>query len=218
MLFCHPESEAKAAKHQGLGKQKGLQGLPSIAFFTADGEVVVQVPPAVHTVARFAHYAERAQQLLRWRAAAAKGDARAAAALLVAQLEERQLDRAAAEAARGKLADETPSERARLDELLLDLRIGEELLAAGQDAASRRGLGKRYLAMLATGPRPSAQVSRGFWFVMLEHAEAVGDADGFAVGLEGLRGNVERTANGAEWGTRLLAEYEAKRARLRPRK
>lgn len=218
MLFCHPESEAKAAKHQGLGKQKGLQGLPGIAFFTADGEVVVQVPPAAHSVARFARYAERAQQLLRWRAAAAKGDARAAAALLVAQLEERQLDRAAAEAARGQLADETPSERARLDELLLDLRIGEELLAAGPDAANRRALGKRYLAMLATGPRPSPLVSRGFWFVVLEHAEAVGDAEGFDVGLVGLRGNVERTANGAEWGTRLLAEYEAKRARLRPRK
>lgn len=215
MPFCHPESEAKAARHRGLGKQKGLVGLPSIAFLTADGEVVVQVPPAVHTVARFERYLARARQLLAWREAAAKGDVRAAASLLIAMLEERQLDRTQALARRAALHDETATERARLDELLLDLRIGEELRAAGQDLEQRRALGKRYLAAWAAGPRPSPDVSRGHWFVILEHAEAAQDVDGYAVGLEGLRGNVARTADGAEWGIKMLAEYERTLARLR---
>lgn len=215
VLFCHPESDAKAAKHKGLGKQKGVTGLPGIAFFTADGEVVVQIPASPHSVAQFEHYQQRAQQLLQWRAAAAKGEARAAAALLVAQLEERQLDRKAALARRAALHDETEAERARLDELLLDLRIGEELLPVQSDTAARQRLGARFLAMLREGTRPSADVSRGFWFVILEHSEAAGDADGFGLGLDGLRRNVARTSNGAEWGTKLVAGYEAKLARLR---
>lgn len=218
MLFCHPESEAKAAKHKGLGKQKGVTGLPGIAFCTGDGEVVVQVPPSVHTVAQFEHYAARARQLLRWRAAAAKGDGRAAAALLIARLEERQVDRKTATAARASLHDETDAERARLDELLLDLRIVEELVPVHNDTAARRKLGAKFLAMLASGPRPSADVSRGFWFVILEHCEAEGDRDGFRIGLEGLRGNVARTSAGAEWGTKLISDYEQKLARLRPGK
>ena len=218
VLFCHPESEAKAAKHQGLAKRKGVTGLPGIAFLDAAGEVIVQVPPAVHSLARFEHYAQRARQFLQLRAAAAAGDPRAAAALLIAQVEERQLDHAAATRRRGQLAGETAAERARLDELLLDLRLSTAITAAGSDTAARRELGRQYLALLATDSRPSPAVSRGFWFVILEHCEAAGDVEGFAVGLAGLRRNVELTSGGAEWGTRLLAEHEAKLARLRARK
>lgn len=214
MLFCHPESDAKAAKHKGLGKQKGVVGLPGIVFFDGNGDLVVAVPPSEHSVAQFRDYGKRAQQMLQWRDAAAAGEPRAAAAWLVAQLEERQLARAAALTRRQQLRDETAAERARLDELLLDLRIGEELLAVHGDKEQRRELGARYLAMLATGPRPSPAVSRGFWFVILEHCEAAADVRGFAIGLEGLRRDVERTARGAEWGVKLLAAYEATLAKL----
>lgn len=215
MLFCHPESDAKAAKHKGLGKQKGVVGLPGIAFFDGNGDLVVAVPPSEHSVAQFRDYGRRAQQMLQWRDAAAAGEPRAAAAWLVAQLEERQLARDAALARRRLLHDETPAERARLDELLLDLRIGEELRVVHNDRQRRRELGKQYLAMLATGPRPSPAVSRGFWFVILEHCEAATDVRGFEIGLEGLRREVERSARGAEWGVKLLAGYEATLAKLR---
>jgi hypothetical protein len=215
VLFCHPESEAKAAKHKGLGKEKGLTGLPAIGFLEPDGAVVVQVPPSEHSVAQFEHYGQRARQLLRWRAAARKGDARAAAALLIAQLEERQLLRPAAEARRALLKDETGDEHKRLDELMLDLRIGEELIPVHDDLAARQKLGTRYLAMLNSGTRPSDSVSRGFWFVILEGSEAAGDAAGFATGLAGLRRNVELTSGGAAWGVKMLAEYEEKLARLK---
>jgi hypothetical protein len=218
VLFCHPESEAKAAKHQGLAKEKGFLGAPSIAFLEPDGTVIVQVPPSEHSVAQFEHYGQRARQLLRWRAAAKQGDARAAAALLIAQLEERQLQRPAAEARRARLTDETGDERRRLDELLLDLRIGEELTAVHDNLPARQELGARYLVMLAAGTRPSDSVSRGFWFVILERSEAAGDATGFATGLAGLRRNVELTSGGAAWGGKMLAEYEEKLARLKARK
>ncbi len=218
VLFCHPESEAKAAKHQGLARRKGVTGLPGIAFFDTAGDVIVQVPPAVHSLARFEHYAQRARQILQLRATAATGEPRAAVALLIAQVEERQLDHGAAVLRRSQLAGETAAERARLDELLLDLRLSSAIMAAGTDTAARRELGRQYLAMLATDSRPSPAVSRGFWFVILEHCEAARDVEGFAVGLAGLRRNVELTAGGAEWGTKLLADQEAKLARLRVRK
>lgn len=215
MLFCHPESEASTAKHKGLAKTLGVAGLPGIAFLTQDGSVVVQIPASEHSVAQFERYAARARQLLDWRAAADRGDARAAVSLLVAQIEERQLDLAAAEKRRAALAGETDAERARLDELLLDRRIEAEIASVHGDLAARRRLGAKYLAQLRTGPRPSADVTRGFWFVILEHCEASRDADGFALGLDGLRENVRRTANGAEWGRRLVADHEAKLAGLR---
>lgn len=215
MLFCHPESEAATAKHKGLGKEKGVIGLPGIAFFEPDGEVVVIVPASVHSVTQFEQYGKRARQLLRLRELAQKGDARAAAALLIAQLEERQLQRLAAEARRAKLVDEGKAERSRLDELLLDLRIGEELTKVHDDPAGRRALGIRYLDMLAAGKRPSDAVSRGFWFVILESTEAKGDAKGFEVGLAGLRRNVELTAGDAAWGVNLVADYEQRLVRLK---
>ncbi len=217
MLFCHPESDAKGARHKGLGKQLGITGLPGIAFLTADGEVVVQIPASRHSVAQFTQYAARARQLLAWRAAAADGEPRAAAALLIARLEERQVDRQGALTARAQLRDETDAERARLDELLLDRRIESELQAIHDDAAARRQLGARYRAMLRDGPRPSAAVTRGFWFVILEHAEATRDADAFAAGLDGLRANLARTGDGEPWAVKLLAENEQKLAALRGR-
>jgi hypothetical protein len=214
-LFCHPESEAKAAKHKGLGRQKGFPGAPGLGFFDSDGEAIVQVPAAVHSIAQFRRYEQRARQLLQWRAAVAKGDARAAASLLIAQLEERQLDPRTAMARRSQLRDENPVERARLDELLLDLRIAAEIAAVHDDPVKRCELGGAYLRMLANGPRPSAAVTRGFWMVILEHCTATADAKGFATGLDGMRGEIERTSGGAEWGAKMLAEYERTLARLR---
>jgi hypothetical protein len=218
VLFCHPESEAKAAKHKGLGKQKGFLGAPGIAFLEPDGEGIVQVPASTHSVAQFEHYGQRAQQLLAWRAAAAKGDARAVASLLVAQLEERQVGLDVATARRRDLKSETDAERARLDELLLDLRISAEIGAVQNDLPGRRELGKKYLAMLAKGTLPSPMVTRGLWFVIMEHAEATGDPAAFEVGLQGMRRNVQLTAGGEEWGAKLVLECEGKLAALRSRK
>ena len=215
MLFCHPESQAKDAKDVGLAKHLGTMGLPDIVFFTAEGSLIVKVPASVHSVAQFQQYAARAQQMLAWRVAADDGDARAVVALLIAQLEERQVDRAAAEARRRLLKDEREDERKRLDELLLDLRIGEQIRAVHNDLLARRVLGAKYLTMLADGEKPSPLVSRGFWFVILEHCEAEADLVGFAIALDGLRGNVALTANGQAWGAKLIADYEQKLVRLR---
>ena len=175
----------------------------------------MQIPPSEHSVAQFASYERRARQLQDWRAAAGRGDHRAAAELLIAQLEERQLARQIAEKRRTALVDETDRERVRLDALLLDLRIGEELTAVHDDPTARRALGERYLKMLRDGVQPSPRVSRGLWFVILEHCEATANLDGFVLGLDGLRGDVARTANGAAWGTRLIADHEQKLERLR---
>jgi hypothetical protein len=214
VLFCHPESDASTAKHKGLGKQFGITGLPGIAFFTADAESIVQIPASAHSVAQFEKYLQRAQQMLVLRAGAAKGEPRAAAQWLIAQLEECQVDLVVGQKRRALLAEEDDAERARLDELLLNLQIGAEILAVHDSPEQRRVLGGRYLDMLGKGMRPSPEVSRGFWFVILEHCEAAGDVKGFAIGLEGLRREVERSAAGAEWGVELVRGYEQKLVKL----
>lgn len=217
MLFCHPESEATTAKHRGLGKEKGFTGAPGIAFLDAAGDVIVRIPASAHSVAQFRTYEARARQFLAWRAAVAHGDPRAAAALLIAQLEESQVDRKTAETRRAKLPDETADERTRLDALLLDLRIHDDFGGIQNDLAARRELGRRFLAMLAEGHHPSERVTRGFWMVILEHCEASEDIAGYEIGLAGLRANLERTSGGAAWGVEMVAGYERTLERLRGR-
>lgn len=215
MLFCHPESDASTAKHKGLGKQFGITALPGLAFFTADAELIVQIPASPHSVAQFEKYRQRAQQMLLLRTGAAKGEPRAAAQWLIAQLEERQVDLVAGQKRRALLTEEIDTERARLDELLLNLQIGAEILAVHGSPEQRRVLGARYLDMLGKGMRPSPEVTRGFWFVILEHCEAAADVRGFTIGLEGLRREVERSAAGAEWGEKLVRSFEQKLEKLK---
>lgn len=215
MLFCHPESDASTAKHKGLGKQFGITALPGLAFFTAEAELLVQIPASPHSVAQFEQYRQRAQQMLLLRTGAARGEPRAAARWLIAQLEERQVDLVVGRKRRALLTEETDAERARLDELLLNLQIGAEILAVHDSPEQRRGLGARYLDLLDKGMRPSPEVTRGFWFVILEHCEADGDVRGFSIGLEGLCREVERSAAGAQWGVDLVRGYEQKLERLK---
>jgi hypothetical protein len=216
VLFCHVASDVPDRPYPKLRTDKGLMGQPSVAFLDAAGDVVVAVP-GPHSLERFQRYAERARELAELRRKAAAGDARAQAALLIAQLEERQLDTATAEARRKALADETDAERARLDELLFDRRLADRVRTAGTDRDARRRLGREFQALLEAGRRPSPHVTRGFWFVILEHAEASADARVYADALDGLRRNLAATDPGAPWADKLLDGYATTLARLRGR-
>ena len=199
----------------GLPRELGLTGAPRIGFFAADGQLLLEVPPAVHTVARFASFAAQTRELLALRAGAAHGDPRAQAGLLIFGIEHRQVTHRAALTERARLQDETPAERQRLDGLLLDMDIGERILAAGQDRAKRRQVGGEFLAMLRAGTRPTADVTRGFWFVILEHAEAQRDAPAYETALAGLRSQLMRTDPDATWARTLLESHTQVLERLR---
>jgi hypothetical protein len=205
VLFCGIDSKAKGWKYGNLREQKGLRGIPSLAFLEADGSLVIYVPPKKRTVAGIHSTGERAAEFLRLRAATAGGDHAAAAQFLVMQLEERQvtLDDAVARRAR---VEPTKDQATTLDRMILHLRISTEMAAKGQKR--RHELGPRFLEMWTNGPKPGLDVSRGFWFAILEWAERERRTTEFATALEGLRRSVQHSDPGALWIPNLLVRYE----------
>ncbi len=214
MLFCHIDSKVKGRPHATLRKDKGLLGLPSLAFLDANGQVLLQVPPDARTVEGLRRTGARAQEYVGLRKAAAAGDDKATTEFLIMQLEERQVLLTDARARDAKLKKVTPQQRKHLDELLLNLQISTVARAAGGDRKKRRATGKRFLKMLKDGPRPNAHVGRGFWFFILEHAEAEKDIASFRLALNGMREALAVTDPGKPWVKNLLKRYEEILSRL----
>lgn len=217
MLFCHIASEL--SKHPKLREEKGLVGLPSLAFLDASGAVLVKVPFDQRTVDGLRAFGARAHRYVELRTATAAGDNGAAAAFLYMQMEERQLSHQQAKACRAAIeAIDDIDLAARIDARIIDLEVEAALRAQSTARAPRADLGPRFLEMHRSGPHPSEHVSRGFWFAILEWAEAQSDVDVFTEGLDGMRRSLETTDPGATWVPRLLGDYEAKLRALRARR
>ncbi|MBK8976812.1 MAG: hypothetical protein IPM29_12915 [Planctomycetes bacterium] len=215
MLLCQIESEL--AGHPRLREQKGLVGLPSVAFLDAAGTVLVQVPFDHRTVDGFRASGARAHRYVRLRERA-DTDPAAAAGFLLMQLEERQLSLDAARARRASIAELDAADlAARIAARIVDLEVAAALDAARTAGDARATLGPRFLAMHRDGPHPSPYVSRGFWFAMLEWAEARRDPAVFEEALAGMRASLATTDPDATWVPRLLADQEAKLRALRDR-
>ena len=69
--------------------------------------------------------------------------------------------------------------------------------------------------MLRDGPHPGPEVSRGFWFAILEWAEHEENARVFGEALTGMRDALAVTDPGKPWVTPLLERYQQKLAELR---
>jgi hypothetical protein len=203
-LFCNIAVPGRA---DPLREARQLSGYPSVAWLDGAGDVVMPVPYQDRTVAGFRRSLARAQEYVRLRAASADGDTEATVRFLHMQLQEHQVDHATALRRRAALETDDAELLAAIDQLLVDLGIGEEIRAAGQQGRHR--LGPRFLAMLEDGPRPSPQVSRGFWYAILEWAERERDAAAFRRGLDAFRTALRTTDPDAPWVGPLLARYEA---------
>lgn len=214
MLFCSIDTAVPDRKYANLRADKGLTGLPTLAFLDADGAVLLRVPARQRTVAGIRKTLERAQAYVALRASAKSGEPDAIAQFLLVQLEERQVPLPDAKKRRARL-DPAPGAEllAAIDLRILDLEVSAAVTAAGQ--GGRYKLGPRFLAMLREGPRPSPEVTRGFWFAMLEWAERQRDAEAFAEALSGMRAALRVTDPDELWVPRLLSRYEATLAKLR---
>lgn len=184
-------------------------GLPSLAFLDAEGNVLVVVPFDARTVQGVLQAGKRAEQYVALRAALAAGDDKAKAPFLRLQLEERQLELAAAVAAReGLPTNEDAALLAAIDTLIVDLRIATELRAVGQE--ERHTLGKRFYAQLRNGPKPSVRASRGFHYAMLEWAERERDATAFREALDDFTRVLAIADPESAWVAPMLDRYQAK--------
>ena len=58
-------------------------------------------------------------------------------------------------------------------------------------------------------------MTRGFWFVILEHAEEQKDVPAYETALAGLRAQLDRTDPDAPWARTLIDTHTAVLTRLR---
>ncbi len=215
MLYCHIHSDAEGARDQELREKRKRLSLPGLVFLDVDGEVLVQVPHGRSSVGGISATGRRAERYLELRAKAAENQ-EARAAFLQMQLEERQLDYAAATKAYASIDSMTSVQRARLDELLLYLKISTEVNAKGQ--RGRWELGKRYWRMWQSESRPGVHVSRGYWWAILDWAERERDLESYAQAIEAFRSVLEQTDKGKAWVAPLIARCEKRLVELRRQK
>lgn len=188
-------------------------GLPSLALFDAEGTLLVTVPYQVRSVEGLLAIGARAEQFVKMRTAVADGDPASRAPFLLMQLEEGQLELAAAKSLRQQVPGSTNEKvRAAIDERLVDLDVATALRASGQ--AGRAALGPRFLEMLRKGPKPSVHVSRGFHYAMLEWAERERDAAAFREALSDMTRVLAITDPGKPWVEPLLVGYRQKLTEL----
>jgi hypothetical protein len=204
--------------HPNLHKTTGATGLPDLAFFDAAGALLLKIPYAKRkTGAGIVAGAARAERYLELRTRAAQKDDRAQVEFLILQLEERQLSTKQAEARRRALTAATPEESQLLDQLLLELRVGDVLRGAPRGEAGRAKAGKELAKWWAEGKRPRPIASRGWWYAILAHAEATEDLALFDQAYAALETDLNTTDKGAAWIPRTLEIYRKMRAALADR-
>lgn len=209
VLYCHV-GQPKAKGIVDHRDRLGLTGLPSVAFLDADAKVLVRVTTDDRSVDGFLATGRRARRYVSLRSSAATDD-EAAAALLVMQMEERQVSLADARRRQDALPRDLPKRlRARVAALVGDLEISAIISAAGRDKEKRRAAGKQLVPLLRGPKHPTDRVTRGFWYVILEHAEAAGDRALFQAALDDFAKALRRTDPGKPWVDNLLERYRKK--------
>jgi hypothetical protein len=204
--------------HPNLHKTTGATGLPDLAFFDAAGTLLLKIPYTRRkTGAAIAAGGTRAERYVELRARAAQDDPRARVEFLIMQLEEGQLTTREADARRRTATGATPEEAKLLDQLLLELRVGDVLRGAPRGEGGRAKAGRELAKWWAEGKRPRPIASRGWWYAILAHADQAGDLQLFDQALAALEQDLNTTDKGAAWIPRTLEIYRKMRAALADR-
>ena len=176
MPFLHITTRITDHPYDGLLREKGFGGFPSLAFMDAEGEVVAQ--PRDRNVASFAATVEALGKLDAVQAKVDAGDEAAQVDLLLIEFE---LGRVAGEefAERAAALREvaTEAQRAQLDAIAIDEESWELIMQAFRGDRDE-AMGK-LLDMLNARRVPSAgsRSESYFWSLLGEHAQAQGDTD-----------------------------------------
>lgn len=180
MPFLHVTTRIEGAAHDGLLKDKGGRGFPTLMFLDAEGNILAQ--QGDRSVAGFE---ATLASLQRWRdlkQRADKGDKGVEVDLLLVELQLGKVKFADGKARAARIPMLTGEQKAQLDQLLLDAEVGE-LLEADDEGAAKTRLAE----IAASGRQPSKEHRTGFWYALSQHAEAQKDLALFEKAYEGLK-------------------------------
>lgn len=180
VLFLHVTSQVSTDPHQGLLKEKGFGGFPSLAFMDAEGNVVAK--QGGRTVAAFQATLD---SLAKVKALSGKTDNASVIELTFAKI---GLGSLKASEAKEQLTGKTltKDQTAKLDSLLLD----EEIMTARNGARSREdsaAVGVKFAEMKKAGRIPTGATATMFWSTIASHAETTKDAALFEEAFTALK-------------------------------
>lgn len=149
VAFLHVTTRVETDKHQGLLKEKGFRGFPSLAFMDEAGSIIAK-HAGPRTLDGLNGTATAAGEYIDLRAKAASGDATAKAALFVKDL---QIGRYGYDEGTKKLAEyanDLPAATvAQAEATLVDLQIQGKISALRAEGLERGVYMTRYAALMS---------------------------------------------------------------------
>lgn len=175
MPFLHVTTRIEGHPYDSLLSEKGGTGFPTLMFLDAEGRIL-ETYAGPRTVKGFEDSLVGVQGFLDLVARAEGGDKSAATDVLIRQLE---LEWFELEEARTRVQalEKVSSKQAKvLEQLLVETEVRCVAAEAGDDPARRQAAGERFLAMWKDKRVPASEAQLyPFWFLMADHAEAIGD-------------------------------------------
>ncbi|MHC4514972.1 MAG: hypothetical protein ACYS5W_14855 [Planctomycetota bacterium] len=217
VMFLHVTTRLEDRKHDGLLKEKGFRGFPSLAFMDASG-IVTARHAGQRDLEGLSKTAEKADAYLALRKKAESGDEVAGQHLFVQSLGLGHYDFARGSLRMAALRDKLPATlRADAEQKLIDLQYQEltaqlrkQLEQLGQQEYRRRWeqLGVEFFQ---ANRLPSGYYARGVATSVMNYAERKKDATLFAKALEVYK---QRVGDQKVY-TRVIERYEERLQKLR---
>lgn len=172
--------------HEGLLKEKGFGGFPSLAFMDADGKVVAQ--PQGRSVGSFDAALNALTQLGALKERIASGESGLEAELLLVEHTLGQIGGSEFESRAAALASVTDAQRAQIAQILVNNEIARLSQLSRQGGARLAEAAEGMLKMLEEGKRPSKELqpSASFWITIARHGIETRRADLVRRAIAGL--------------------------------
>jgi len=173
--FLHVTTRLEDKPYEKLFGELGGTGFPTLMWLDADGRKI-QVHNGPRSVKGFEESLGEVELFLDQIEKAENGDAKAATAVLIRQLQLQWFEYDDALARREALTKVSSKEKKELDQLLIDTEVRTHVKTAGKDPEAQRAAGAHFFAMWSEKRLPAGKSELyRFWTLMADHAEHAGD-------------------------------------------
>ncbi len=208
--FLHVTTKIEGHPFDGLLKEKGFGGFPSLAFMDAEGKVMAK--PADRSVKSFRETLTSLSKYQDLKSRSDKGEKGLEYALFVAEWELGSLDFENAKTRAEGMGKLSKEQRATVEQIVKDADV---LATAGtvRDEPSANEAGKRFHGMLEAGYRPGPKAERSFWGLLARWADENEKVTSLEMALEWMSkyyADQERMAPELERLRARVAELKAK--------
>lgn len=212
MPFLHVTTRIEGRAHDGLLKEKGFGGFPSLAFLDAEGNVIAK--QGARSVAGFRETLAAIRKVQDLKDRAAAGEKGLEFAILAAEWELGMMDFEQVKARLAAIPKLSDRERPLAEQMLRDAEVIALLTAAQEDRkdpAKFEAAAQRFRELLAASYAPGEHAAYGFWSLLRAWADQNEDLAIYERAVAALHRILDGDARMAE----PLKQWDARLAELR---